>query len=89
MISPRNMTRFIQNCSNGKTLTLIFSPGSHPDHSVGERNAVSNSQHSRREATELNLVLAEIHDNVLEASVCKALSLTGNSFVSADLHACH
>ena len=42
-----------------------------------ERNAVTNSQYSRREATELNLVLTEIHEDILEESICKALSLTG------------
>ena len=32
---------------------------------------------------------AEIHDNVLEARVCKALSLTGINVVSEELHTCH
>ena len=40
-----------------------------------DRNAVTNSQYSRRETIEVNHVHAEIQD-VLEASVCKALSLT-------------
>ena len=31
-----------------------------------ERNAVTNCQYSRRETIELNLVLAEIHEDVLE-----------------------
>ena len=34
-------------------------------------------QYSRREAIEANPVPAKIHDDVLEARVCKALSLTG------------
>ena len=41
-----------------------------------ECNAATNSQYSRREKIELNPVPAGIHDDVLEASVCKALSLT-------------
>ena len=54
-----------------------------------ERNAVANSQYSRREIIELSLVSAGIHDDVLEASVCKALSLTGANIVPEDMHACH
>ena len=54
-----------------------------------ERNAVTNSQYSRRETIELNPVPAEIQDGVLEESVCKALSLTGVNVVPEDLHACH
>ena len=53
-----------------------------------ERNAVTNSQYSRQETIELNLVPAEIH-NVLEDSICKALSLTGVNVVPEDLEACH
>ena len=54
-----------------------------------ERNAVTNSQYSRRETIELNPVPAEIHVDVLEESICKALSLTGVNVVPEDLHACH
>ena len=54
-----------------------------------ERNAVTNSQYSRRETTEVNHVPAEIQDDVLEASVCKALSLTRVNVAPEDLHACH
>ena len=54
-----------------------------------ERNAVTNSQYSRRETIELNPVPAEIHEDVLEGSICKALSLTGFNVVPEDLHACH
>ena len=50
-----------------------------------ERNAVTNSQYSRRETTELNPVPAEIQDDVLEESVCKALSVTGVNVVPEDL----
>ena len=54
-----------------------------------ERNAVTNSQYSRRETIELNPVPAEIHEDVLEDSICKALSLTGVNVVPEDLQACH
>ena len=54
-----------------------------------ECNAVSNPQYSRRETTEVNTVPAEIQDDVLEASICKALSLTGVTVAPEDLHACH
>ena len=53
------------------------------------KNAVTNSQYSRREAIELNPVPAEIHEDVLEDSICKALSLTGVNVVPEDLQACH
>ena len=54
-----------------------------------ERNAVTNSQYSRRDTIELNPVPAEIHEDVLEESICKALSLTGVNVVPEDLHDCH
>ena len=54
-----------------------------------ERNTVTNSQYSRRETIELNPVPAEIHEDVLEESICKGLSLTGVNAVPKDLHACH
>ena len=38
-----------------------------------ERNAVTNSHYSIRETIEVNPVPAEIHADVLETSVCKAL----------------
>ena len=53
-----------------------------------ERNPVTNSQYSRRETIELNPVPAEIHEDVLEESICKALSLTGFNVVPGDLQAC-
>ena len=52
-----------------------------------ERNAVTNSQYSRLETIELNPVPAEIHQDVLEDSICKALSLTGVNIVPEDLQA--
>ena len=37
----------------------------------------------------MNPVPAEIHEDVLEDSICKALSLTGVNVVPEDLQACH
>ena len=37
----------------------------------------------------MNPVPAEIHQDVLEDSICKALSLTGVNIVPEDLQACH
>ena len=54
-----------------------------------ERNTVTNSQYSRRETIELNPVPAEIHEDVLEDSICKALSLTGVNVVPEDLQPYH
>ena len=54
-----------------------------------ERNAVINSQYSRREAIELNAVPIEIHEDLLEESICRALSLTRVNVVPEDLQACH
>ena len=54
-----------------------------------ERNAVTNSQYSRRETIELNPVPADITEDVLEENICKALSLTGVNVVPNDLHACY
>ena len=50
---------------------------------------MSNAQYHRRETLELNPVSQDIHDNVLEDTICKALSLTGQEVVPEDLHACH
>ena len=54
-----------------------------------EPNAVTNSQYSRRETIELNPVPAEIREDVLEHSICKALSLIGVNLVLEDLQAFH
>ena len=54
-----------------------------------ERNAATNSQYSRRETIELNPVPAEIHEDVLAESICKALSLTRVNVVPEDLHVCY
>ena len=50
---------------------------------------VTNSQYSRRETIELNPVPAEIHEDVLQESICKSLSLTGVNVFPEDLHVCH
>ena len=73
----------IQSCSkvkNSHLLTRIIQL---------ERNAVTNSQYSRRETIELNPVPADITEDVLEENICKALSLTGVNIVLNDLHTCH
>ena len=54
-----------------------------------ERNAVSNSQYHRRETLEINPVPSAIQDNVLEETVCQALSLTGINVSPDELHLCH
>ena len=79
------MTKSILSCSNFKSfnsylLTRIIQL---------EHNAVTNSQYSRRETIELNPVPAEIYEDVLEESICRALSLTGVNVVPEDLHSCH
>ena len=54
-----------------------------------ETNAVSNAQYHRRESLEINPVPASISDDVLENSVCRALSLTGHEVKPDDLQPCH
>ena len=54
-----------------------------------ERNAVTNSQYSRRETIELNPVTAEIYEDVLQDSICKTLSLIVVNVAPEDLQACH
>ena len=54
-----------------------------------ERNAVNNAQYHRRELLEINPAPASIGDDVLESSVCRALSLTGHEVKPDDLQACH
>ena len=54
-----------------------------------ERNNLSNAQYNRRETLEINPVPSGIADDVLEQSVCQALSLTGISVEPDDLQACH
>ena len=59
----------IQSCSSVKNLTHLLARIIQL-----ERNAVTNSQYSRREAIELNPVPADITEDVLEENICKALS---------------
>ena len=54
-----------------------------------EKNALSNAQYHRRETLELNPVSQDIHDNVLEDTICNAFPLTSQEVVPEDLHACH
>ena len=54
-----------------------------------ERNAMKNSQYSRRETIELNPVSSDITEEVLGENICKTLSLTGVNIVPNDLYVCH
>ena len=54
-----------------------------------ERNNLNNAQYNRRETLEINPVPSDIADDVLEQSVCQALSLTGISVEPDNLQACH
>ena len=54
-----------------------------------ERNNLNNAQYTRRKTLEINPVPSDIADDVLEQSVCQALSLTGISVEPNDLQACH
>ena len=54
-----------------------------------ERNSANNAQYHHCESLEINPVPASIGDDVLESSVCEALSLTGHEVKSDDLQACH
>ena len=54
-----------------------------------ERNNLNNAQYNRRETLKINSVPSDIADDVLEQSVCQALSLTGILIKPYDLQACH
>ena len=54
-----------------------------------ERNGVNNAQYHRCESLEINPVPATIGDDVLEGSICRALSLTGHQMKPDDLQTCH
>ena len=54
-----------------------------------EHNNLNNTQYNRRETLEINPVPSDITDDVLEQSVCQALSLTGISVEPDELQACH
>ena len=50
-----------------------------------EHNNLNNAQYNRRETLEINPVPSDIADDILEQSVCQALSLTGISVEPNDL----
>ena len=54
-----------------------------------ERKAFGNAQYQRHESLEINPVPGSIGYDVLEISVCKALSLTSHEVKPDDLQACH
>ena len=54
-----------------------------------ERNNLNNAQYNRRKTLEINPVPYDIADDVLEQSLCQALSLTGISEEPDDLEAYH
>ena len=54
-----------------------------------ERNNINNAQNDRRVTLEINPVPCDITDDVLEQSVCQALSLTETSVKPDDLQVCH
>ena len=54
-----------------------------------ERNAINNAQYHHCESLEIKPVPASIGDDVLESSICEALSLTSHKVKHDDLQACH
>ena len=54
-----------------------------------EGNSVSNAQYHGCELLEINPPPASTGDDVLESSICSALSLTGHEVKPDDLQACH
>ena len=54
-----------------------------------EWNAVNNTQYHRRKSLEVNSVPHDIEDNILEETVCRAISLTGHEVTLGDLHRCY
>ena len=54
-----------------------------------EHNNLNNAQYNRRETLEINPVPSDIADDILEQSVCQALSLTETSVEPDNLQACH
>ena len=52
-------------------------------------NKLNNARYARRETLEISPVSSDIADDVLERSVCQALSLTGISVEPDTLQACH
>ena len=54
-----------------------------------EKNAVTNAQYHHPESLEINIFPAPIGDDVLENSICWALSPTGHEVKPDDLQSCH
>ena len=54
-----------------------------------DRNNLYNARYNWREFLEINPVPSDIADDVLEQSVCQALSLTGISVEPDNLQSCH
>ena len=54
-----------------------------------EGNNLNNAQYNRRETLEINPVSSDTADDVLEQSMCQALSLTRISVERDNLQACH
>ena len=54
-----------------------------------ERNVDKNAPYNLRESLEVNPVPSDIGDNVLEETVCIAISLTGHEFTPDDSDVCH
>ena len=54
-----------------------------------EKYAVNNAQYHRRKSLEINPVTSSIGDDVIENSVCRALSLTSHEMKPDYLQACH
>ena len=54
-----------------------------------ERSTVNNAQYHGRESLEVNLIPCDIGDNVLEETLCRAISLTGHEVTPDDLHKCY
>ena len=54
-----------------------------------ERNNLNNDQYNRRDTLEINPMSSHIRDDLLEQSVCQALSLTGIWVEQNDMQACH
>ena len=55
-----------------------------------EKNAVNNAQYNHHHVSlEINLVPASIGDDVIESSICRALSLITHEVKSDILQACH
>ena len=81
----QNMTKFILSCSNVKPSTPIYSPRSF-SWSIMLLLILDIVKERQLKWT---LFQHEVHENVLEDSICKVLPLTGVLLVPEDLHAYH